>query len=53
METYNKYECEICKDDNDYSTYFTGQGKCSNCWNYFREVGSWRNVKRNRLQVKG
>jgi len=40
--------CEICKNADDYSTYFIGQGKCTDCWNYFKKVGSWRNVQRNR-----
>ena len=38
--------CEICKNDEDYSTYFIGQGKCSDCWNDFKKLGSWSDVKR-------
>ena len=41
--------CEICKNDDDYSTYFIGQGKCSDCWNSFKKLGSWSEVKRKRV----
>tara|TARA_B000000532_G_C18544195_1_gene267061 strand:- start:181 stop:342 length:162 start_codon:yes stop_codon:yes gene_type:complete len=42
------YSCMICGDENDLSTYFIGEGKCTSCWNLFKKVGSWRGVKRKR-----
>ena len=44
----DKYTCVICKNNNDYSTYFTGNGKCTDCWNYFKKVGSWSEVEKKR-----
>ena len=41
--------CEICKNDKDYSTYFIGKGKCNDCWNDFKKLGSWSKVERKRV----
>ena len=42
------YKCEICQYGDSLWGYFIGDGRCEMCWELFKQVGSWRNVTRQR-----
>ena len=44
----NDFSCEICSSNESLWGYFIGDGRCEMCWELFKQVGSWRNVQRQR-----